>query len=86
MYARLKEDVKQVKRAAKTSFLGESSFKRHKESMEEHEGQVRQGVQVDFKELVYKLLARIQDKPYYKKPLSMGGDPKKKPKMEMRLP
>ena len=30
-----------------------------------------------FKEPIYKLLTKICDKPYYKKPLPMGRDPKK---------
>ena len=30
-----------------------------------------------FKEPIYKLLARIRDKPYFRKPELMGGDPKK---------
>ena len=30
-----------------------------------------------FKEPIYKLLARIRDKPYFKKSEPMGGDPKK---------
>ena len=29
-----------------------------------------------FKKTYYKLLTRIQDKPYYRKSLPMGGDPK----------
>ena len=30
-----------------------------------------------FKEPIFKLVAKIQDKPYYTKPLPMGRDPKK---------
>ena len=45
--------------------------------MEERKERVRQGVHVGFKESIYKLLAKIQDRSYYKKPLPMGGDSKK---------
>ena len=39
---------------------------------------MRQGINVVFKEPIYKLLTRIWDKSYYKKPFPMGGDPKKR--------
>ena len=60
-----------------TSSLGYGSFKWHKESEEEREGRVRQRVHVIFKEPFYELLAKIWDKPYYKKPFPIGRDPKK---------
>ena len=78
MYARLEDDVKQDERAVKMSSRGESPFKLHKESSKEREGWVRQGVHVVFKEMIYNLISKIQDKSYYKKPLLIGGDPKKK--------
>ena len=40
----------------------------------------KMGVHVVFKEPIYKLLAKIRDKPYYKKALPMGRDPKKRNK------
>ena len=73
MYARLEDNVKQAKRAAGMSFKGKSLFKRRKKSAREHERQVRQRVHVVFQELIFKLLAKIRDKPYYKKPLPIGG-------------
>ena len=36
------------------------------------------GVHVVFKESIYKLLSKIIAKLYYKKPLLIGGDPKKR--------
>ena len=76
IYARLEDDVKQVEWATKTSSWGESSFKQRKESVEKHEGRVSQGVYMVFKELIYKLLVKVRDKPYYKKLLPIGGDSK----------
>ena len=46
--------------------------------MEDHEDRVKQGINVIFKELIYKFLTRIQDKPYCRKLAPMGGDPKKR--------
>ncbi|GFS29937.1 hypothetical protein Acr_00g0009190 [Actinidia rufa] len=42
-------------------------FKSGKESSIDHESQVRQGINVVFKELIYKLFTRIRDKAYFKK-------------------
>ena len=48
MFARLKDDVKQVKRAAGTSSKGNSKFK-YQKSMGDHEEQVKEDINVVFK-------------------------------------
>ena len=74
MLARLKDDVKQAEKATSTPNWGGGPFKKRKKSSIEYESQVRQGINVVFKETIYKLLAQIRDKPYFKKPEPMGGD------------
>ena len=77
MYARFNDNVKQAKQALGTSTQGDGTLKKHKEGTKNHEGQVRQGINVILKEPIYKLLTRIRDMPYYKKPLLLGEYPKK---------
>ena len=60
-----------------TTTRNEGPFKKRKESPIEYESRVRQGVNVVFKEPIYKILARIRDKPYFRKPEPMGGNPKR---------
>ena len=59
MFARLEDDVKQAKWATGSSFQGDSSFKKHREIMVDHDDRVRQGINVVFKEPIYKLLSWI---------------------------
>ncbi|GFZ15618.1 hypothetical protein Acr_25g0000270 [Actinidia rufa] len=56
---------------------GEAPVKRRKDRSNPYETRAKQGINVVFKEPIYKLLARIRDKPYFKKPEPMGGDPKR---------
>ena len=62
MYVRLEDDVKQAERTVRTSSQGEISFICRKKNIKEHKRWVRQGVHVIFKELIFKLLSKIQDK------------------------
>ena len=55
----------------------QGQFKKRKESLVDYESRVRQGINVVFKEPIYKLLGRIRDKSYFKKPVPMGEDPKR---------
>ena len=59
MFAQLEDDVKQVEKITVTSNRMEIPFKKRKERSIDYESQVRQGVNVIFKELIYKLIARI---------------------------
>ena len=72
MFAQLEDDAKQVEKITVTSNRMEIPFKKRKERSIDYESQVRQGVNVIFKELIYKLIARIRDKPYFKKPETNG--------------
>ena len=60
------------------SSRGERQLKRWNDDSVDHENQAKQGINVVFKELIYKLLAQIRDKPYFKKPKPLGGNPKKR--------
>ncbi|GFZ01236.1 hypothetical protein Acr_14g0008710 [Actinidia rufa] len=57
---------------------GEAPVKRRKDGSSPYETRAKQGINVVFKEPIYKLLTRIKDKPYFKKPEPMGGDPKRR--------
>ena len=59
IFARLEDDIRQAKKAMLVTSRGEGPFKKRKESSVDYESQVRQGINVIFKELIYKLLARI---------------------------
>ncbi|GFZ19655.1 hypothetical protein Acr_28g0003600 [Actinidia rufa] len=78
MFARLEDDVRESKKAEGKLGGAEASVKRRKDGSNPYETRARQGINVVFKEPIYKLLARIRDKPYFKKPESMGGDPKRR--------
>ncbi|GFZ16802.1 hypothetical protein Acr_26g0000720 [Actinidia rufa] len=68
MFVRLEDNVKQEERVTGTTARNEGPFKKRKESPIEYKSWVRQGVNVVFKEPIYKLLARIKDNPYFRKP------------------
>ena len=78
MFARLEDDVREAEKNKGEFSRGEASAKRRKEGSSSYEHRAKQGVNVVFKEPIYKLLARIRDKPYFKKPEPMGGDPKRR--------
>ncbi|GFS42094.1 hypothetical protein Acr_00g0078070 [Actinidia rufa] len=56
----------------------EALVKRRKDGLSPYESRAKQGINVIFKEPIYKLLAKIRDKLYFKKPEPMGGDPKRR--------
>ena len=78
MFARLEDDVREAEKAEVKSVRGENPAKRKKEGSGSYESRTKQGINVVFKEPIYKLLARIRDKPYFKKPQPMGGDPRRR--------
>ncbi|GFS40490.1 hypothetical protein Acr_00g0068850 [Actinidia rufa] len=78
MFARLEDDVRESERTEGKLGRGEAAVKKRKDGSNPYETRVKQGINVVFKEPIYKLLARIRDKPYFKKPKSMGGDPKRR--------
>ena len=78
MFARLEEDVKQAEKAMGMLARGEGPFKKQKENSVDHGNRARQGINMVFREPIHKLIARIRDKPYFKKPEPMGGDPKRR--------
>ncbi|GFS31847.1 hypothetical protein Acr_00g0019520 [Actinidia rufa] len=69
---------RQAKRTEGKVGRGEASIKKRKDGPSPYESRTKQGINVVFKEPIYKLLARIRDKPYFKKPEPMGGDPKRR--------
>ncbi|GFZ00954.1 hypothetical protein Acr_14g0005890 [Actinidia rufa] len=77
MFARLEDDVRESEKIEGKLGRGEAAVKRRKDGSNPYETRVKQGINVVFKEPIYKLLARIRDKPYFKKPEPMGGDPKR---------
>ncbi|GFS36307.1 hypothetical protein Acr_00g0045270 [Actinidia rufa] len=78
MFAWLEDDVRQAEKAMGTPAQGEGPFKKRKENIMDYRIRARQGINVVFKELIYKLLAWIRDKPYFKKPELVGGDLKRR--------
>ena len=78
IFARLEDDVRQAEKATRITTRGESPFKKRKERSIDHENGVRQGINMIFKEPIYKLLTQIRDKPYLKKLEPMGRDPQKR--------
>ncbi|GFZ09224.1 hypothetical protein Acr_20g0010320 [Actinidia rufa] len=76
MFAQLEDDVRQAERTTGTTPLGEGQFKRRKAGSVDYENRAKQGINVVFKEPIYKFLARIRDKPYFKKPDPWEGTPK----------
>ncbi|GFZ21762.1 hypothetical protein Acr_29g0009240 [Actinidia rufa] len=77
MFARLEDDVREFEKTEGKLGHGEASVKRKKDGSNLYKTRAKQGINVVFKEPIYKLLARIRDKPYFKKPEPMGGDPKR---------
>ena len=59
MFAQLEDDVRQAEQASGVSSRGEGTFKKQKGSTMDHEDRVNQGINVLFKEPIYKLLTRI---------------------------
>ncbi|GFS40182.1 hypothetical protein Acr_00g0066980 [Actinidia rufa] len=78
MFARLEDDVRESEKTEGKLGRGEAPVKRRKDGSNPYETRVKQGINVVCKEPIYKLLARIRDKPYFKKPEPMGGDPKRR--------
>ncbi|XP_057489449.1 uncharacterized protein LOC130775334 [Actinidia eriantha] len=76
MFAHLEDDVRQAKKTKGKVGRGETTAKRRKDGSSLYESRAKQGINVIFKEPIYKLLAKIRDKPYFKKPEPMGGQPK----------
>ncbi|GFZ09869.1 hypothetical protein Acr_21g0004680 [Actinidia rufa] len=77
MFARLEDDVRESEKTEGKLGRGEASVKRKKDGSNPYKIRAKQGINVVFKEPIYKLLARIRDKPYFKKAEPMGGDPKR---------
>ena len=77
MFAWLKDDVLQAERATGSSSWGDGTFKKQRENSTDYESWVWLGVNMVFKKPIYKLLTWIRDKPYYKNPAPVGGNPKK---------
>ncbi|XP_057461870.1 uncharacterized protein LOC130752096 [Actinidia eriantha] len=78
MFARLKDDVRQAEKTESKTSRDETQAKRRKDRSGPYESIAKQGINVIFKEPIYKLLAKIRDKLYFKKPEPMGGDPKRR--------
>ncbi|GFZ09156.1 hypothetical protein Acr_20g0009640 [Actinidia rufa] len=76
MFARLKDDVRQAERTEGKVGCGEASIKKWKDGLSPYKSRTKHGINVVFKEPIYKLLARIKDKPYFKKLEPIGGRPK----------
>ncbi|XP_057506541.1 uncharacterized protein LOC130789742 [Actinidia eriantha] len=77
MFARLEDDVRQAEKTEEKVGRSEALVKRRKDRSSPYESRTKQGINVVFKEPIYKLLARIRNKPYFKKPEPMGGNPKR---------
>ncbi|GFY97478.1 hypothetical protein Acr_12g0000190 [Actinidia rufa] len=67
MFARLEDDVRESKKTEGKVGRGEAPVKRRKDGSSPYETRAKQGINVVFKEPIYKLLAKIRDKPYFKK-------------------
>ncbi|XP_057506518.1 uncharacterized protein LOC130789705 [Actinidia eriantha] len=78
MFARLEDDVRQAEKTESKTSRGEAQARRRKDGSGPYESRAKQGINVIFKEPIYKLLTKIRDKPYFKKPKPMGGDPKRR--------
>ncbi|GFZ21894.1 hypothetical protein Acr_29g0010560 [Actinidia rufa] len=78
MFARLEDDVRESEKTEGKLGRGETPVKRRKDGSNPYETRAKQGINVVFKEPIYKLLARIRDKPHFKKSEPMGGDPKRR--------
>ncbi|XP_057459235.1 uncharacterized protein LOC130749892 [Actinidia eriantha] len=78
MFARLEDYVRQAEKTEGKASRGEAPAKRQKDGSSPYESGAKQGINVIFKEPIYKLLAKIRDKSYFKKPEPMGGDPNRR--------
>ncbi|GFS29078.1 hypothetical protein Acr_00g0005240 [Actinidia rufa] len=78
MFAHLEYDVRESEKTEGKVSHGEATIKRRKDKSSPYETRAKQGINVVFKEPIYKLLARIRDKPYFKKPEPIGGNPKRR--------
>ncbi|GFZ08576.1 hypothetical protein Acr_20g0003840 [Actinidia rufa] len=78
MFARLEDDVRESEKTEGKVGRNEALGKRRKDGSSLYETKAKQGINVVFKEPIYKLLARIRDKSYFKKPEPMGDDPKRR--------
>ncbi|XP_057478211.1 uncharacterized protein LOC130765726 [Actinidia eriantha] len=78
MFARLEDDVRQAEKTESKAGRGEAQARRQKDGSGLYKSRAKQGINVIFKEPIYKLLAKFRDKPYFKKPEPMGGDPKRR--------
>ncbi|XP_057505216.1 uncharacterized protein LOC130788530 [Actinidia eriantha] len=78
IFARLKDDVRNAEKTEGKASCGEAPAKRRKDGSSPYESGAKQGINVIFKEPIYKLLAKIRDKPYFKKSEPMEGDPKRR--------
>ncbi|GFS36376.1 hypothetical protein Acr_00g0045620 [Actinidia rufa] len=76
MSERLEDNVRKTKKTEGKVGRGEATVKKQRDEPNPYDSKAKQGINVVFKELIYKLLARIRDKPYFRKPEPMGG-PKK---------
>ncbi|GFZ15915.1 hypothetical protein Acr_25g0003240 [Actinidia rufa] len=74
MFGQLKDDVRKEERATRTTPRAKDQFKKRKKGSANHESRVRQVITMVLKEPIYKLLALIRHKPYFKKPDPMGWD------------
>ena len=72
MFARLEDDVRQVERTEGRVGRREASVKKRKDGSNPYDRRAKQGINVVFKEPIYKLLARFRDKSYFKKLEPMG--------------
>ncbi|GFY92772.1 GPI-anchored adhesin-like protein, putative [Actinidia rufa] len=77
MFARLEDDVRESEKSEGKLGRGEAPVKKRKEGSSPYETRAKQGINVVFKEPIYKLLTRIRDKPYFNKSEPMGDDPKR---------
>ncbi|PSS21414.1 Mediator of RNA polymerase II transcription subunit 13-like [Actinidia chinensis var. chinensis] len=78
MFACLEDDVRESEKTEGKVGRGEALVKKRKDGFSPYETRAKQGINVVFKEPIYKLLARIKDKPYFKKSEPMGGNPKRR--------
>ncbi|GFY92589.1 hypothetical protein Acr_08g0009850 [Actinidia rufa] len=76
MFAHLEDDIRESEKTEGKVGRSEALVKRRKNGSSPYKTRAKQGINVVLKEPIYKLLARIRDKPYFKKPEPMGGDPK----------
>ena len=57
MFVLLEDDVRKAEKATGTATRGEGPFKKRKENSVDYENRARQGINIVFKEPIYKILA-----------------------------